>query len=430
MRTKTIEFNSLSLPFSIVEDEWELRLAKSQTRVKDPQQTLMLTGAPEESFVPLKVQEEGDAFTFSFHIDPNKKQWKDLESLHRNEKLRLLCNLLTLKKYLKSRVTFFIHPDNLLFNDNLQPQIIFRGVRNLIPPFEISEQDFVKQIKCFSIALFSKKFTFDKLYNGALEHATETEFQKQVRLQDNLEQLTDYLQEIYLKEQKKTEKDMKLVLKKRFYLFKRLAIGFIIATVILAVPVTYFGLVSLPNQQHLLDAHEAYLSSDYDGVISTLNGKDGDNLPRASKYILAYSYLSTERLPDSDKRVIMNNISLNSHADYLLYWIYNGRGDFEMAMDKAKYLDDVQLIIYGLIKQDEQARNDPELSGEERDELLNKLQAEIQQYREEYNLIEDEDGSMENQFDNGTESSEDDVPNVEDESSSNEESEVDENSDE
>ncbi|MGP4040972.1 type VII secretion protein EssB [Gracilibacillus sp. D59] len=402
MREKTIELNNLSLPFSIYDNRWELRLAKSQTRVKDPQQIRMLTGAPEDSFVPLEVKEEGDAFTFSFFIDSGKKQWKDLQRLHRNEKLRLLCNLSSLNKFLMSRLTFFIHPDNVLFDDNLQPHIIYRGVRNVIPPYGIEEQDFLKQLKCFSIALLSNKFTFDQLYNGALENAKDTEFERQVHQKENLEQFIDYLHTTYNEEQQKTEKTMKLVPARRYLLFKRLAISFIIVTVLLAVPLIYIGLISLPYQQSLQEAHEQYLSSNYGEVITTLNGKDAEDLPQGTKYILAYSYVSTEQLSESDKSVIMNNISLNSNKDYLLYWIYNGRGNFKLAMDKAKYLDDPQLIMYGLIQQIEQAKNNPELSGAERDETVRDLQEELRQYREEYNLNEDE----ENQFGSEAESEE------------------------
>ncbi|SHM55023.1 type VII secretion protein EssB [Gracilibacillus kekensis] len=393
MTEKKIELDHLSLPFQVYEDRWELRLAKSQTRVKDPQQIRLLTGADTNAFVPLEVKEEEDAFTFSFFIDPEKKNWQAIQHLHRNDKLRLLLNLARLRHYLKSRITFFLHPDNLLFDDNLSPHVVYRGVRNLIPPYEMEEQEFLKQLKCFSIALLSKKYTYEQLYNGALEHAKDTEFERQVHQKETLAAFADYLQDCYQKEQKKTERTMKLFPIKRFLLFKRLAISFIIVSVLLAIPLIYFGLISLPYHQSQLDAHEEYLASNYNGVITTLNGEDAEDLPKATKYILAYSYVTSEKISDNDKEVIMNNITLNSDENYLLYWIYNGRGNFEPAMDKAKYLDDPQLIMYGLIKQIEQARNDPGLSGSEREEQVNNLNEELQEYIDE---LPDEE---EDQFD-------------------------------
>src|SRR5699024_2855596 len=76
---------------------------------------------------------------------------------------------------------------------------------------------------------------------------------------------------------------------------------------------------------------------------------------------------------------------------YLLYWIHNGQGDFEQSLDLAKYLDDPQLIMYGLVKKIEQDKNDPDLSGSERDEAVSKSQEELDQYREKYNLLPEED---------------------------------------
>src|SRR5690606_2997537 len=137
-----------------------------------------------------------------------------------------------------------------------------------------------------------------------------------------------------------------------------------------------------------------YLISNYDGVITTLNGENAEKMPKSTKYILAHSYLITEPLSDNDKKVIQNNLSLNSDSNYLLYWIYNGRGEFEEAMEKAKYLDDPQLIIYGLIKQIEAAKNNPKLSGSERDKLVKELQQELSEYREEYQLDGEEPEDM------------------------------------
>src|SRR5690606_23568237 len=246
----------------------------------------------------------------------------------------------------------------------------------------------------FSIALLSKKFTYDQLYNGSLHHAKETEFERQVRNKESLDELIHYLEKSYQIEQKKTEKTMQLLPIKRFTLYKRLAISFIIVSVLLVAPLIYFGLVSFPYQQSLLKAHEEYLISNYDGVITTLNGENAEKMPKSSKYILAHSYLLAEPLSENDKNVILNNLNLNSDSNYLLYWIYNGRGEFEEAMEKAKYLDDPQLIMYGLIKQIEAAKNNPKLSGSERDEMVSNLQQELSKYRDDYQLDGEEPDDM------------------------------------
>ncbi|MEN1967622.1 type VII secretion protein EssB [Lentibacillus sp. N15] len=395
MKEKTMEFDTLTLQFTIEEDIWQLRLAKSQTQARDIRQMGLITEAPDDAFVPVDVKEEGDSFAFSFIVDQEKKKWEDLKELPRNEKLRLLCNVARIEKYLATRITFFLHPDNLVFDDNLLPSIIYRGIRDVVPPFIMTEQGFLKQLKAFSIALFSKKYTFDQLYNGALENAKETEFERQVGEMTDLSQLITLLEESYKQEQKKTERQMQIVPIKRFRLFKQLSIIMIVVAVLLAAPLAYFGFVTLPYQHTLLDAHDRFLASDYGEVITTLEGENAEKLPEATKYILAYSYISVEHLSDQDKENIMKNVSLKSDENYLLYWIYNGRGDLDESLEKAKYIDDPVLIMHGLIKQMEAAKNDPNLSGTERDEKVSDLQDQLEKYQEEYKLEPDDNDTDE-----------------------------------
>ncbi|MDE5415223.1 type VII secretion protein EssB [Alkalihalobacterium chitinilyticum] len=383
MEEKKVQFDSLTLHFQIEDEEWRTELAKSQTKVKDIKQLGLIT-APSEYFLPVSVKEEEDLFRFSFVVKEEKKKWKDIKDLQRNEKLRLLCNIAKLKPYLSSRITFFLHPDNVVFDDNLMPAIMYRGIRELLPPYVGKEEDFFQQYKCFILALFSKQHTFDDLYNGSLNKAKDTEFERNILEKKNLQELIEYIHICYHKEQQKTEKTMTTVPIKRFRLFKQLSIIMITLSIVLAVPLFYYMFVKDPYQDKLLTAHGEYLSSNYSGVISTLRGVDPERLPYRTKYILAYSYIQVESLSDREKEAIMRNVSLRSHENYLLYWILNGRGSFDEAIDKAMFIDDPQLIMYGLIKQIEQVRNDPKLKGSDRDEEVRRLQEELNRYREDY----------------------------------------------
>src|SRR5699024_8549470 len=89
-------------------------------------------------------------------------------------------NVARFQECLPTRTTCLLHPDNLVFDDNLMPSMIYRGIRDLLPPYEMEEEKFLKQYKCLIIALFSKTYTFDQLYAGSLTNANETEFQRQV----------------------------------------------------------------------------------------------------------------------------------------------------------------------------------------------------------------------------------------------------------
>ncbi|RDW16462.1 type VII secretion protein EssB [Oceanobacillus arenosus] len=394
MKEKTIQFENVSLQFVIEKNNWNLKMPKSHTSVKDIRQMDLLKD-PSDQFAPITIDDEEDSFLFSFYLDPDKKRWKQIQELNRNEKLRILCNMTKLDRYLASRINFFLHPDNLVFDDNLMPVVIYRGIRDLVPPYEMDESAFLKQFKCFIIALFSKKYTFDDLYNGSLQNAKEMEFERQVNEIRELAPLKAFLNESYKKEQKKTEKTMEVVPTKRFSLFKRLSIIMIIVSILLIIPLIYYGFINSPFQNKLLESHGEFLATDYGGVIATLEKENPENFPNQTKYILANSYINVENLSEGEKESILKNVSLKSDQNYLLYWIYNGRGQFEESLEKAKYIDDPQLIMYGLIKQIEQAKNNPELSGTERDDLVNKLGDQLNKYIEDYNLDPDEDGQLE-----------------------------------
>ncbi|WP_373895110.1 type VII secretion protein EssB [Virgibacillus sp. CBA3643] len=390
MKEKAIQMEELSLQFSLNENNWQLQLPKSQSLVKDIRQLGLITENA-DLFVPMTVDEKDDMFTFTFTVNQDAKKWEDLKKLGRNDKLRLLCNIARFKEYLPTRTTFFLHPDNLVFDDNLMPAIVYRGIRGVLPPYEMGEEKFLKQYKCLIIALFSKTYTFDQLYDGSLQNANETEFQRQVSEMDDLTRLINFLEDSYKEEQKKTEATMQLVPTKRFRLFKRLSISMIIVSVVLAIPLAYIAFWELPYQDKLQTSHHEYLASDYGDVISTLQGENPEELPFVNKYILAVSYINVESLSDDDRTYIMRNVSLNSDENYLMYWIYNGRGNFEESVDIAKYINDPQLIMHGLIKQMEQAQNDPELTGTEREEKVNELEQELKDYREEYDLLPEEE---------------------------------------
>ncbi|MGR5914187.1 type VII secretion protein EssB/YukC [Bacillus pacificus] len=60
-------------------------------------------------------------------------------------------------------------------------------------------------------------------------------------------------------------------------------------------------------------------------VITQLSEEEFESLPIASKYELAFAYITVEKLGEDQKKSIMKNISLKSDEKYLLYWMYNGK---------------------------------------------------------------------------------------------------------
>lgn len=385
MKERTLKMESLTLQFLVYPDLWQLKMPKSQTHVNDIQQ-LAVMNVPSDLFLPAVIEEEEDLVTFSFLVDQRAKTWEEVRKLNRSDKLRLVCNVARFKKCLTSRITFFLHPDNLVFDDNLMPALAYRGIRDLVPPFDMSEEKFLLQYKSLIIALFSKKFSFEELYCGSLKNVKETEFERKIAEFNDFDSLFNFLHTSYISEVTEHEKTMQFVPKKRFRLYKGLTFSMIALSVLLAIPLGYFGLVKIPYQNHLIDANHAFLSSDYGNVIQELEGQEPDMLPKSTKYMLAYSYIQSEKLAKDQKASILKDVHLKSNSKYLLYWIYNGRGELEQSVDLAKYLDDPNLIMFGLIKQIEQVKKDPELSGAEREEKMDSYMDQYEDYKEKYGL--------------------------------------------
>ena len=386
MQEKEIHMESGTFHFAVHDNHWELKMPKSQTRVKDARHLSLLTEKA-DYFIPTQVEEDDDTYTFLYSVKATDKLWSDVVTLNRADKLRLLCNLARVRKILSTRITIFLHPDNLSWDDNLMPSIIHRGIRDLVPPFEVNEAAFFQQYKCLAVAMFSKQFSFNELYSGSIHNARDTDFEKQIADVEDLESLITLLETNYRREKAETEKNMQMVPRRKFRLFKQLSYSMIAVAIILVIPLAYLLFNRLPEQNHLLQANSYFLTNEYGNVISELESFEPDDLPYSAKYILAYSYIRTEKmLGPNQKEVIMKNISMKSDENYLLYWVYNGRGDFESSMNLAMYVDDPTLIIYGLVQQITAAKNDPDLSGPEREEKVQKLDQQLDEYKEKTGL--------------------------------------------
>ncbi|GGE55257.1 type VII secretion protein EssB [Priestia taiwanensis] len=383
MIERTIQIDTMEYPFIQTEHSLQLQLAKSLTKVTHQSQLELLT-AKTPYFIPVSIEEEEDTYTFTYSIGKEWITWEDVKDYEKNDKLRFLLNIYRFRECLYSRYSFFLHPDNIVVDSNYIPYIIHKGLTNIIPPMNISEEVFLRQFKCLIIALFNKKYSFQDLYNGLLDNAADTPFERNVSDISSLDELQSFLQDNYTKEQELSNKQMMLVPKKRFKLFKSLAISFIVSAVILAVPVIYYAFIKVPYQNNLLEANRHFIATDYDKAISVLKSEDAEGLPITAKYQLAFSYVKAETLSEQKKTNIMQNISLKSDEKYLLYWIYSGRGEFDKALDYAKSVDDPQLIMYGLLKQIEATKNNPDLSGKERDEKLKTYEQELRPYQEKY----------------------------------------------
>ncbi len=77
---------------------------------------------------------------------------------------------------------------------------------------------------------------------------------------------------------------------------------------------------------------------------------------------------------------VQNTLTLQAEPLYFDYWITVGRGEYEEANEIARQLQDGELEMYANLKWRDAVRQDTSLSGDDREELLNDIQADIDRY--------------------------------------------------
>lgn len=375
----TIEKHTYELNKS--EQEWTLALRKSDVQVNEKQDLALLQIA-HPLLMDTRVDWEEDAITFTYQLPKEHLSFAELKTATKEDKLRAMANMAAVEQLLDLPLTFFIHPENILFDYNLLPTIAYRGLQGKMPPKVTDYGLLLRQYKSLIITLFEKNQDFSKLYEGQLEIKKGSEFIQTILKMDSFTEIKNYLIENYNQTVAYTQKNIKKVSKTKFQLTKQLSIWMSILAVLLIVPLAYLLFFRLPFLDRMQDTDTAFLKNDYEAVITTLEPVKTATIPFTQKYELAYSFVQGEALQEQQKKVILNNVTLKSDENYLDYWIENGRGNLDEALDIAKNLEESDLILYGITQKIEQVRKDTKMSGTEKEETITKLEADYKKYKE------------------------------------------------
>lgn len=361
--------------------EWSLTLRKSEVQVPE-EKDLALLKISNPLLLAMTINWEEDAVAFSYDIPAETISFKELKQQSKADKLRAMANTETISDLLELPFTFFIHPENLLFDHNLLPKIAYRGLAGKMPPTETNTAVLLRQYKCLIISLFEEKADFTTLYEGQLEIKKGSSFIQTILKAESFTEIQDYLLENYKQTVETTKETTRQVAKSKFLLMKQLSIWMPIVVAILIVPLVYLLFFQLPFKERMQEADTAFLKNDYEAVITKLEPVKTNSLPFTQKYVLSFSFVQGKQLNDQQKKVVLNNITLRSNEAYLDYWIENGRGNLDEALDIAKKLEESDLIIYGITEKIEQVRNDTKLSGTKREEQIDALEKDYQKYNE------------------------------------------------
>ena len=250
----------------------------------------------------------------------------------------------------------------------------------------------LKQTKATVAAIVDRQHTFDEYFkfNETLKLSSMT---KDILEAESIERVGEVLNH-FIKEAKKSDSLLMTVSKKKWKLNRYVLLGISL----LLVPAIIYSIYSLffisPKQERVVAAQESFLLNKYSDVVTELQPYEVEEIPKVTQYQLALSYIINESLTEDQKENVRNTVSLQSDPLYYEYWINIGRGKAEEALEAARFLEDRDLILFGLLKYREQVKADGDLDSEERQQELDEIESEIAEYEEEMKALEDEQPSQ------------------------------------
>ena len=290
--------------------------------------------AEQPYFVNQNVIEEEGKLTIESLLTDEYYSWDKFITMIDEEKLRHLINIGQLFHALQDSIyTYNLSPNNLVFSRNGNPLFVFRGVKGQVPPYDVvSLDEFTVNFKAMIVSLLDKKTSYEKLIEGQSPFYKGKLFCETIMKAENLDEIISLLEEKYLEEREQNKEKFSRVPNK---LVSRLKLTTLITSLIgffSLVGVLYFLLFAMPSQQMISDLRLAFVHQDYSAVVSTVKNTDSKSL----------------------------------------------------SQDIASYLDDPQLLMYGLTKKIDEVQRNPNLTSEQRTEQLNNYKGKLEELKKNY----------------------------------------------
>ncbi|MGE7763299.1 type VII secretion protein EssB [Peribacillus sp. NPDC097895] len=280
-----------------------------------------------------------------------------------------------------TRLKLVVCPENFVFDTSLAPYFLHYGVKDSLPPYEQDQDELFQETKAMIAALVDGQYSFDEylLYHKTLKLSKESQSILAARTWDELALVVQNQIDALEKE----DQAFVHIPEKKWKTGRYTLWGTMIALVPLLYFTSYTLFFSHPRQDAYVESGESFLKQKYSEVIDRLENYDPKKMPYVVQYELARSYVTYEPLKGVAKKNVENAITLQTDNQYLLYWIYIGRGMNEDAIDLARIMEDRELIMYGLVNQKEQIKLDDKLSGEEKETQIKEVDTELSQYKKE-----------------------------------------------
>lgn len=353
---------------------------KSELKAKSDNEYRMLI-ASEDEFIPLEIVNNEEELVLAYEI----KDLKESIQVKNESKDSILIFLINVSKIKQKTLEYEINlePSNIYINYKFDVKIKFRDINRNLDRFD--DEEFLKKYKSLIGFMLNSRYEYIDYYEGGLDLLNKDKFLKAINNAKTMEDTVEILKEELVKVKEDNIKNKVMIDKKNLKRIKQIKNALTISTIVLGGYFLYTSLVTAPYNLNVINASNAFVKSDYEKVIQHLNDISIEKLSKDNKYILANSYVNSENLSAIQKKNILATISPQSQEEILNFWIAQGKMELNLAIDIAKKLGDNELLMYSLIKREQQILNDNSLDGETKEELLNKTKGEIDKLSESFN---------------------------------------------
>lgn len=330
------------------------------------------------------IKEEKEELIFTFDLN-DLKPFQEIRKEKKYKKLLVLLDAAGLVNLYKDYF-FRLSDDNLYYDRNGRVTVLRRDVYERGTAAD--EQQFITCYKALIGYTLQKRYKYEDYLDGGMNLMKKDKFLAKIMPLETLEEIVDFLGQEYQEEdiafrEKRMEVERSWYRINRWYLFISLLL-----IVGASAYIMYASFVQRPRTDAMLGADNAFMESNYVGVIDSLKNVDMQYLDKYKKYMLSVAYVKSENLTSEQKENILASISINGDEKLKEYWIYLGRLNTDEAENIALQRSDDQLLLYCYLTKRSLLEKNTELSGAEKTALLNDMESKIEELAGKYETEE------------------------------------------
>ncbi|AMO86256.1 type VII secretion protein EssB [Solibacillus isronensis B3W22] len=327
-------------------------------------------------FIEKNITLTEDELIFTYKKEPNFMTFGKLRTLDERSRWMFASKVLRfIMLHQSNRLHLIVCPENILIDESLTAYFLHYGVKESIPPYERNKERLWAETKAIIAAAVQPKYKFDQYIQFSKSIELSPVAVKIMEAKDEQELLTIIQDQLQLLE--KEAKKYTKIAKTKWNWVRYSLMGLLVVLLPLGIYTGYAALVIQPQQEAYVAVQAPYIQGNYSEIIDQLAQYDVEKMPNVIQYELSLAYIVNETLTEEQKENVLKTITLQTDPDYFKYWIYIGRGQAEEALTVARQLEDLDLIMLALLHYEESIKADRELDGEEREQLLDKVQTEI-----------------------------------------------------